>query len=172
MSCRWNDRNRPLSRTAFAKRFPDDRACAMYLAAKRWPGGFVCPACDGLKGWELSGKKFTWECAECGRQTSVTAGTVMHRSKIALSTWFMAAHLVSSHSNGISALQLQGQLGLGSYKTAWLMLHKLRRAMVDPGRSLLADLVEVAVRREISQRFQAGTARLPFQRKLYGTDDH
>jgi hypothetical protein len=140
---RWNDRNRPLSRTAFAKRFPDDRACANYLAAKRWPCGFVCPACGGLKGWELSGKKFTWECADCGRQTSVIAGTVMHRSKVPLSTWFMAVHLVSSHSNGISALQLQGQLGLGSYKTAWLMLHKLRRAMVDPGRFLLADLVEV-----------------------------
>jgi len=67
----------------------------------------------------------------------------MHRSKVPLTTWFMTIHLVSSHSNGISALQLQAQFGLGSYKTAWLMLHKLRRAMVDPDRSLLADLVEV-----------------------------
>ena len=104
-------------------------APAQHLAVLRWPKGFVCPACGGLKGWELYGKKFTWECAECGRQTSVTAGTVMHRSKLPLTTWFMAIHLVSSHSNGISALQLQAQLGLGSYKTAWLMLHKLRRAM-------------------------------------------
>jgi predicted RNA-binding Zn-ribbon protein involved in translation (DUF1610 family)/transposase-like protein len=143
MACRWNDRNRPLSRVAFAKRFPDDRACAMYLASKRWPDGFICPACGGLKGWELSRKKSTRECADCGRQTSVTAGTVMHRSKMPLTIWFLAIHVVSSHSNGISALQLQGQLGLGSYKTAWLMLHKLRRAMVDPDRSLLADLVEV-----------------------------
>ena len=143
MACRWNDRNRPLSRADLAERFPDDRACAMYLASKPWPDGFVCPTCGGPKGWELSGKKYTWECADCGRQTSVTAGTVIHRSKLPLATWFMAAHLVSSHSNGISALQLQGQLGLGSYKTAWLMLHKLRRAMVDPERSMLTDLVEV-----------------------------
>jgi predicted RNA-binding Zn-ribbon protein involved in translation (DUF1610 family) len=130
-----------MSRAAFAKRFPEDRACALPLAAVRWPNGFVCPACGDVKGRELSGKKFTWECAKCGRQTSVTAGTVMHRSKLPLTTWFMAIHLVSSHSNGISALQLQTQLGLGSYKTAWLMLQKLRRAMVDPHHSQLADLV-------------------------------
>ncbi len=143
MPARWKKHSRPLSRAAFSKRFPDDRACASYLAGMRWPDGFACPACGGLKGWELSGKKFTWECASCHRQTSVTAGTVMHRSKLPLTQWFMAAHLVSSHSNGISALQLQAQLGLGSYKTAWLMLHKLRRAMVSPGRSLLGDLIEV-----------------------------
>lgn len=142
MPSRWKN-DRPLSRTEFARRFPDDAACARYLFEKRWPDGFVCPACGGVKGWELSTKKFTWECAACGRQTSVTAGTVMHRSKLSLHLWFMAAHLVTSHSNGISALQLQAQLGLGSYKTAWLMLHKLRRAMVDPEREPLADLVEV-----------------------------
>jgi len=143
MPARWKKHSRPISRAAFHKRFPDDRACAQFLFEKRWPDGFVCPACGGLRGWELSSKKFTWECAECHRQTSVTAGTVMHRSKLPLTTWFMAAHLVSSHSNGISAMQLQGQLGLGSYKTAWLVLHKLRRAMVAPDRSPLADIVEV-----------------------------
>ena len=67
----------------------------------------------------------------------------MHRSHLPLKTWFMAVHIVTSHSNGISALQLQAQLGLGSYKSAWLLLHKLRRAMVDPDRSLLEDLVEI-----------------------------
>ena len=65
----------------------------------------------------------------------MTAGTIMHRSHLPLKTWFMAVHIVTSHSNGISALQLQAQLGLGSYKSAWLLLHKLRRAMVDPDRS-------------------------------------
>lgn len=142
MPSRWKD-DRPLSRAEFARRFPDDAACARYLFEKRWPDGFVCPTCGGVKGWELSTKKFTWECAACGRQTSVTAGTVMHRSKVSLHLWFMAAHLVTSHSNGISALQLQAQLGLGSYKTAWLMLHKLRRAMVDPEREPLMGFVEV-----------------------------
>ena len=67
----------------------------------------------------------------------------MHRSHLPLKTWFMAVHIVTSHSNGISALQLQAQLGLGSYKSAWLLLHKLRRAMVDPDRSLLEDLIEI-----------------------------
>ena len=73
----------------------------------------------------------------------MTAGTIMHRSHLPLRTWFLAAHIMASHSNGISALQLQAQLGLGSYKTAWLLLQKLRRAMVDPDRSLLQDLVEI-----------------------------
>lgn len=142
MPSRWKH-DRPLSRAAFEARFPDDAACAAQLFARRWPAGFACPACGGAKGWELTGKRFTWECACCGKQTSVTAGTVMHRSHLPLRTWFTAAHIVTSHSNGISALQLQAQLGLGSYKTAWLLLHKLRRAMVDPDRSLLEDVVEV-----------------------------
>ena len=73
----------------------------------------------------------------------MTAGTIMHRSHLPLKTWLMAVHIVTSHSNGISALQLQAQLGLGSYKSAWLLLHKLRRAMVDPDRSLLEDLVGI-----------------------------
>ena len=129
-----------MSRTAFEARFADDAACAAHLSARRWPEGFVCSACGGAKGWELKGKRFTWECAGCGKQTSVTAGTVMHRSHLPLRTWFVAAHIVTSHSNGISALQ--AQLGLGSYKTAWPLLHKLRRAMVAPDRSLLEDVVE------------------------------
>ena len=141
MPSRWKH-DRPMSRAAFEARFADDAACAAHLSARRWPEGFVCPACGGAKGWELKGKRFTWECAGCGKQTSVTAGTVMHRSHLSLRTWFVAAHIVTSHSNGISALQLQAQLGLGSYKTAWLLLHKLRRAMVAPDRSLLEDVVE------------------------------
>jgi hypothetical protein len=95
------------------------------------------------KGWELTTKPHTWECATCHRQTSVTAGTVMHWSKLSLRTWFEAIHLMTSHSNGISAEQAQAQLGLGSYKTAWLLLTKLRRAMVNPDRTLLQSLVEV-----------------------------
>src|SRR3546814_7361874 len=83
----------------------------------------------------LRSKAFTWECADCGRQTSVTAGMVMHGSKLPLTTWFWAAYLMASHSNGISALQVMKQLDLGSYRTAWMLCHKLRRAMVDPDRS-------------------------------------
>ena len=83
------------------------------------------------------------ECARCHRQTSVTAGTALHRSHLPLKLWFLAAWLVATHKNGISARQLWLQLGLGSHKTAWLLLRKLRRAMVDPGREPLAGLVEV-----------------------------
>ena len=132
-----------MSRTGFDGRFPDEVACARHLAQLRWPDGFVCPACGVCKGWELETKPFTWECSGCHRQTSVTAGTVMHRSKLPVRTWFEAIHLLTSHSNGISAEQAQAQLGIGSYKTAWLLLHKLRRAMVNPERTLLAGLVEV-----------------------------
>src|SRR5271169_7097350 len=74
MASRWKT-DRPMSRAEFDARFPDRAACARYLAAKRWPDGFVCPACGVCKGWELETKPFTWECAGCHRQTSVTAGT-------------------------------------------------------------------------------------------------
>jgi hypothetical protein len=133
----------PGSLIEFQRRFRDESACAAYLVQARWPDGFRCPACGQAKGWELSTKAFTWECADCGRQTSVTAGTVMHASKLPLAVWFWAAYLMATHSNGIAALQLQKQLGLGSYKSAWLLAGKLRRAMVAPDRSPLAGLVEI-----------------------------
>ena len=142
MASRWKN-DRPMSRTAFNERFPDEAARTHFLFEKRWSQGFVCPACGGLKAWELTTKRFTFECAACRRQTSVTAGAVFHRSHLNLLIWFQAIYAIASHSNGISELQLQAQFGLGSYKTAWLMLQKLRRAMIDPDRSLLEDLVEV-----------------------------
>jgi len=119
----------PKSLIAFQRRFPDEAACAAWLAKARWPDGFVCPACAHALGWKLETKANTHECASCHRQTSVTAGTVMHGSKLPLTVWFWAAYLMATHSNGISALQLHKQLGLGSYKSAWLLCHKLRRAM-------------------------------------------
>ena len=134
---------RPGSLPEFEARFPDDEACARRLFGKRWPDGFRCPACGHDKGWELGRERLTVQCAACERQVSVTASTVMHRSHLPLKLWFLAAWLVATHKNGISARQLWLQLGLGSYKTAWLLLRKLRRAMVDPEREPLAGLVEV-----------------------------
>jgi hypothetical protein len=136
---------RPRSLPEFEARFPDDAACARWLFERRWPDGFCCPGpgCGHDKGWELERGVLLVECARCHRQTSVTAGTVLHRSHLPLRLWFLAAWLVATHRNGISARQLGLQLGLGSYKTAWLLLRKLRRAMVDPGRGPLAGLVEV-----------------------------
>jgi hypothetical protein len=133
----------PRSLIEFQQRFADEAACVRYLFAARWPAGFVCPGCGGDKAWELQTKPWTWECAGCGKQTSVTAGTIMHHSKLPLTVWFWAAYLMATHSNGISALQLQRQCALGSYKTAWLLCAKLRASMVAPDRSPLADLVEV-----------------------------
>jgi len=133
----------PRSLLDFQHRFPDEAACAAFLFEARWPEGFRCPSCHHGKGWPHGGKAFTFECAACGKQTSVTAGTILHGSKLPLTVWFWAAYLMATHSNGISALQLQNQLGLGSYKSAWLLCAKLRRAMVAPTRSPLAGLAEV-----------------------------
>ena len=152
MPARWNKRTQPASVAAFNAQFPDDDACADALAAHRWPDGFVCPHCGG-EGWRLRAKRYTWQCKACDKQTSVTAGTVMHRSKIPLRKWFLAAHLVVTHSNGISAMQLWPAVGLNSYKDAWLLLQKIRRAMVNPDRDPLTGTVEV------------DEASLPFRRK-------
>src|SRR5881227_4025422 len=143
----------PRSLPEFEARFPDDAACARWLLGRRWPDGFRCPACGHDKGWELARERLTVQCAACERQVSVTAGTVLHGSHLGLRTWFLAAWLVATHRNGISARQLWFQLGLGSYKSAWLLVRKLRRAMVDPEREPLAGLVEVD---ESSLPFRAG----------------
>src|SRR5215831_13339799 len=132
----------PKSLIEFQGRFASESECAEYLFERRWPHGFVCPGCGDGRAWLLRTKAFTYECAGCGRQTSVTAGTIMHASKLPLTTWFWAAFLMATHSNGISALQLQSQLGLGSYRTAWMLCAKLRRAMVDPQREPLSGVVE------------------------------
>jgi transposase-like protein len=133
----------PRSLPEFEARFPDEAACARWLLARRWPDGFRCPACGHDQAWELGRERLTLQCAACERQVSVTAGTVLHGSHLPLRTWFLAAWLMATHTNGISARQLGRQLGLGSYKSAWLLVRKLRRAMVAPGREPLAGLVEV-----------------------------
>ena len=128
----------PASLIAFQRLFPDDDACARWLIAARWPNGFRCPACAHDRGWELKTKKHSFECIRCHRQTSATAGTLLHRTKLSLAIWFRAACLMATHSNGISALRLQKQLGIGSYRSAWMLAAKLRRAMVNPERSPLS----------------------------------
>src|SRR3954468_12419261 len=135
--------DRPGSLPEFEAQFPDDAACARWLFEKRWPDGFRCPGCGHDKARELGRGTLLVECARCHRQTSVTAGTVLHRSHLPLKLWFLAAWLVATYRNGMSARQLGLQLGLGSYKSAWLLLRKLRAAMVDPEREPLAGLVEV-----------------------------
>ena len=121
--------------------FPDNNACLEYLARLRWQDGFVCPACGGEEFWRTGAG--LWMCQACQRRTSVTAGTIFHRTRTPMSTWFAAIWFVTSQKNGVSAQGLQRVLGFGSYETAWAWLHKLRRAMVRPDRDRLAGTVEV-----------------------------
>ena len=125
----------------FEARFATEAACHAYLTQLRWPHGFVCPRCGGTKAWATRTRR--WHCVSCGRQTSVTAGTMFQDTHTPLRTWFRAMWCVTSAKTGTSALALQQVLGLGSYQTAWAWLHKLRRAMVRPGRDRLAGQVEV-----------------------------
>jgi transposase-like protein len=130
----------PRTQAEFEARFATEAACRHYLTALRWPDGFRCPSCGGSKAWPIGN---LFECGACGRQTSVTAGTIFQDTRTPLSTWFRAMWWVTGTKTGTSALGLQRVLGLGSYQTAWAWLHKLRRAMVRPGRDRLTGYVEV-----------------------------
>ena len=125
----------------FEGRFASEEACREYLVSLRWPDGFRCPGCGGSRAW-WTGRRLL-HCAGCGRQTSVTAGTVLQDTRKPLRLWLRAMWYVTSQKSGVSALGLQRVLGLGSYHTAWAWLHKLRRAMVRPGRERLAGTVQV-----------------------------
>ncbi len=131
----------PRTLAEFQARFADE-ACHAYLAASRWPDGYRCPCCGHGLAFELPRRRL-WQCKACGHQTSVTAGSVLHRTRTSLREWFWAAYLVTMHTPGMSALQLQRQLGIARYETAWTMLHKLRRAMLRPQRERLRGKVEV-----------------------------
>lgn len=124
------------------ERFCSDAACRDYIRRLRWPNGFVCPHCGvGGEPWAMAGG---WlRCRACRGETSLTAGTIFEGTRKPLRLWFLAMWFVTSQKNGVSALGLQRVLGLGSYETAWTWLHKLRRAMVRPGRDLLSGTVEV-----------------------------
>ena len=122
------------------QRFSDEAECRAYLFALRWPQGFICPMC-GAGG--LAVRRDLWRCVQCGRETSVLAGTIFQDSKLPLAVWFRAMWQVTAQKNGVSALGLQRVLGLGNYRTAWSLLHKLRRAMIRPGRDRLSGVIEV-----------------------------
>lgn len=127
----------------FDEWFSSDDACIDYIAKLRWPRGFCCPNCgDITKKPSLTGRGL-FLCRKCKRQTSITSGTLFHKTHKPLRTWFFAMWFVTSQKHGASALGLQRVLGLGSYNTAWTWLHKLRRAMVRPGRDQLTGTIEI-----------------------------
>ena len=123
--------------------FASDQACLRYLERLRWGQGFVCRFCGSVDGsyWQM--RDGLRRCAVCRSETSVTAGTIFAGTRTPLVSWFAASWYVVNQKQGVSALGLQRVLGLGSYETAWAWLHKLRRAMVLPGRELLSGAVEV-----------------------------
>lgn len=133
----------PESFLEFQRWFSSEEACVDYLYLSRWPDGFVCPKCESRREpYRIEGYR-RFECADCTHQTSVTAGTVMHGTRMPLQVWFNGAYLVTTHTPGFSALQFQRQLGLKTYETAFQMLHKLRAAMVRPDRDRIHGDVEV-----------------------------
>lgn len=131
----------PRSLREFEKQFATEQACRDYLFRLRWPDGFRCPRCSGTRHWPV--RLVLLECGGCGHQTSVTAGTIFQDTRKPLTDWFRAMYWVTTQKNGASALGLQRVLELKSYKTAWSWMHKLRRAMVRPGRDRLTGRVEV-----------------------------
>lgn len=125
----------------FTKRFSTEENCREYLYVLRFPKGFVCPKCGNEKAWKIGDVLF--ECSQCGRQTSVIAGTIFQDTRKPLTEWFIAIWWITTQKNGASAKGLQQVLGINSYKTAWTWLHKIRKAMVFPNRTKLVGTVEV-----------------------------
>lgn len=131
--CNWGE---------FLDWFSTDDACMAYLEQLRWPTGFVCPKC-GTAGDAYRASRVRLMCRSCSHQSTVTAGTIFDKTRTPLRVWLAAVWYVTNQKQGVSALGLQRVLGLGSYSTAWTMLHRLRRAMVRPERERLKGVVEV-----------------------------
>lgn len=131
----------PRSVGEFQAWFRTDADCWDYLEWLRWPHGFVCPNCGHEGGWRLGDGRFM--CSACSARNSVTAGTIFDRTRTPLTVWFTACWLFSTGKDGVSALSLKRVLEIGSYQTAWAMLHRLRSVLVRPGRDLLTGTVQV-----------------------------
>jgi len=131
-----------LSWVEFQQKFATEEACRQHLFKMRWPNGFQCPKCGNKRAYPLSKRKL-YECTACGYQASVTAGTIMHRTRTPLVIWFWVIYLVSTDKRGVSAKYLSEHFDI-SYPTAWLILHKIRKAMADrESNYTLAGIVEM-----------------------------
>jgi transposase-like protein len=147
----------PESLAEFLDRFGTEAKCAKFMRRWRYPRGFRCPACGHDDAWYIETRQLD-ECARCHRQTSLTAGTVMHRSPKPLRLWFLAMYLFVVSKQGISSMSLARQLGV-SYPTAWLWLHKLRSALGMRTLELLQGVVEVDETYEVGFRHGSGGGR-------------
>ncbi len=127
----------------FSDKYRDEDACIQALFELRWPDGFTCDKCENAKAYHLASRPRIFECAKCGHQHSITAGTVFHKTRTDLRKWFMAAYLISHDKRGVSAMMVSRELSI-RYDTAWLMCHKLRHALTDDSADFkLDDLIEV-----------------------------
>jgi predicted RNA-binding Zn-ribbon protein involved in translation (DUF1610 family) len=140
---------RQMTLAEFDRMFPDETACKLYLALKRWPDGVSCPRCGNKKVYESKARPFHWQCMKCGpaKRTpyrfSVTVGTIFENTNYKLLVWFKVLHLMLTSKKGISALQIHRMIGSGSYRTAWFICHRLRAGMADPDFRKLMGIIEV-----------------------------
>ena len=135
-----NSLDYPVTHLDFQHMFPDETACLLYLEKMRWPNGFACDQCSETEEpFRFVARPRVLKCRACHQDMSVTAGTVMHRSKTSIHVWFWAAYLIATQTPGVSALELQRKLGIARYETAFQLLHKLRAAMIRPDRDQIGS---------------------------------
>ena len=137
----------------FDTAFPDEDACKAYLIARRWPDGVRCPRCGNPKVYDLKTRQWHWQCEQCapdGYRFSHIAGTIFENTNKPLRDWYKVAHLMLASKKGMSALQIMRYMGFGSYKTAWLMCHKIRTALIEDIKQLggIVEVDEVVHRRK------------------------
>jgi hypothetical protein len=147
---------------AFCDKYSDEQTCIQALADLRWTHGFTCDKCQSVKAYHLESRPRIYECATCGYQHSVTAGTILHKTRTPLRTWFLAAYLTGHDKRGVSAMFISREFSI-RYATAWLLCHKLRHALTETDDFKLDDLIEVdeafyGGRRQKGNRGRAQTA--------------
>jgi transposase-like protein len=152
----------PRSLPEFFRRFPDERSCLEFVVESRWPSGAACPRCSSGPAYPRNDRPAGWQCGSCGYVFSATSGTVMENTKLPLSLWLQAAYLMVTDKRGISAMQVQRDLGLKSYPTAYTLLQRLRAATVNPERERLHGAVEV------DETFLGGVRHGRKGRELFG----
>lgn len=148
----------------FQKQFSCEQACLDAIFDARWPRGFICPKCGHNDGTRLKSRPRVVECCACHRQTSITSGTLFHRSHLELRLWFLSIYLFAQDKGGASASRLEKQVGM-SYPTAWFVLQRLRFAMQTRDKNLtLAGYIE------LDEAFFGGRSRSKRQRKPPSTN--
>ena len=135
----------PRTLVEFWDQFPDEAHCWACLRRARWPRGFECPRCGGRGSHFLASRRLD-QCRTCRYQGSVTAGSVFHGTRVSLRVWFLGVFVLARHKKGLSALQFQKDTGLGSYRTVWTLLHKLRSGPSDLPAPLLEGHNEAHIR--------------------------